>query len=390
MSESKALWPQPIPIIGVTGEYESGKTFFGLSVSPDPRRVRVYDIEMSADPYKSLGFDHVNVPQEMLKRHPKGYKPVDLWNWWLADVSNLEADRFDVILVDPVTDLERGLTDWVSLNPTHFGHTPGQYASMSGIMWGDVKDYWKMILTGRVATKCQTFVFVAHMGAEFDPATKKATGDRKPKGKETLMELASLYLQMERPKDARGARQKAPSAVVLKSRLNHLRMTDDGPDIRPALPPRLPAATPRAIRQYLLTPPDYDNLKAEERAPDRVMTDDERLKLQVAKAEAERDAAMARAATGQPAQSPPTAPPAPAPAQAAPAESPNNSPESFEANFEAGIAGAADESALAAVGEEVKVAFAKGWIRQPHRDRLAAKFKARQKEVRAAPADSKS
>jgi hypothetical protein len=279
----------------VTGEYESGKTWFGISISSDPKRVRVYDIEMSADSYKSLGFDHVAVPQTMLTKFPKGYSPLDLWLWWLDDVNNLEAGKYDVILVDPVTDLERGLTDWVQKNPGHFGHTSGQYSSMSGIMWGDVKDYWKLILTGRVATKCQTFVFVAHMGAEFDAGSKKPTGDRKPKGKETLMELASLYLQMERVKDKSGARPKVPSAKVLKSRLSHMRMTDDGPAIQPALPPRLPVATPKAIRAYMLNPPDYANLKPEEKDPERVMTDDERLKLQVTKAEAERDAAMLNA-----------------------------------------------------------------------------------------------
>lgn len=302
---SGSLWPQPIPILGVTGEYESGKTWFALSIAPDPKRVRVYDIEMSADSYKSLGFEHINVPQRMLEKFPHGYKPVDLWNWWLNDVNQLEAGKYDVILVDPVTDLERGLTDWVQANPSHFGHTSGQYSSMSGIMWGDVKDYWKLILTGRVATKCQTFAFVAHMGAEFDSSTKKPTGERKPKGKETLMELASLYLQMERPKDKSGARQKVPSAVVLKSRLNHMKMTADGPEIVPALPPRLPVATPKAVRTYMLNPPDYANLKAEERAPEKVMTDDDRLKLQVAKAEAERDTAVINAEKAARASTPP-------------------------------------------------------------------------------------
>jgi hypothetical protein len=253
---------------------------------------------MSLDSYTTLGFDHVQVPRLLLAKYPKGYTPLQLWEWWLNDVSNLAPDQFDVILVDPITDLERGLVDWVSNNPTHFGHTAGQYAKMSGIMWGDVKDYWKLLLTGRVATKCQTFAFVSHMGEVFDKASNKPTGERKAKGKDTLEEIASLYLQMERKKDRAGNRPAVPSAIVLKSRLSHIKMTENGPDIRPALPPRLPVATPAAIRQYMLAPPDYSNLAVEERAPDRVMTDDERLKLQVQKAEAERDLAMMRQAGG--------------------------------------------------------------------------------------------
>jgi hypothetical protein len=286
------LWPQPIPILGLTGEYASGKTWFGLSIAPDPKRVRVYDLEMSASPYVSLGFEHVNVPQELQAKFPKGAKAIDLWKWWLDDVTGLEAGKYDVIMVDPVTDLESGLTDWVEANPSYFGHTSKQYEMMSGIKWGDVKDHWKAILAGRVATKCQTFAFVAHMGSEFDKVTKKATGDRKPKGKETLMELATLYLQMERPKDKTGGRRGVPSAIVLKSRLNHLSMGADGPVLREALPPRLPVATPNAVREYMRNPPDLTNLKPEEKAPERVISEDERLRLRVAKAEAERDAAI--------------------------------------------------------------------------------------------------
>lgn len=311
------LWPQPIPILGLTGEYQSGKTWFGISISPDPRRLRVYDFELSAAPYRALGFDYVNVAEVMAQKYPRGAKPVDVWNWWLDDVSGLDVGRYDVILADPVTDLERGLTDWVTANPTFFGHTAGQYQSMSGIMWGDLKDYWKLILSSRVATKCQTFAFVAHLGDEFKG--KQHTGRRAPKGKDTLLELATLYLWLARDKNPDGSRPSAPAAEVLKSRLSHLGMGPDGPEIREALPPRLPVATPKAVRQYLLNPPDYANLKPEERAPERGMTADERLRLEVAKAEAERDAALARggvpAAVAAPA-------PRPTPASTAPAVEP--------------------------------------------------------------------
>lgn len=286
---SEQLWKIPIPILGLTGEHESGKSWFGISICRDPKRVRAYDLEMSLDSYASLGFDHVQVPRFLLTKYPKGYSPLQLWEWWLNDVSNLEAGKFDVILVDPITDLERGLTDWVQNNPTHFGHTSGQYAKMSGIMWGDVKDYWKLILTGRVATKCQTFAFTSHMGEVFNKGDNKPTGERKAKGKETLEEITTLYLQMERKKDKLGNRPTVPSAIVLKSRLSQMKMTETGPQIKPILPPRLPVATPNAVRHYMDTPADYSGLAISERAPDKVMTDDERLMLQVRKAEAERD-----------------------------------------------------------------------------------------------------
>jgi hypothetical protein len=61
--------------------------------------------------------------------------------------------------------------------------------------------------------------------------------------------------------------------------------------ITPALPPRLPRATPAAIREYQRTPPDYAKLKAEERAPEERLTDDERAELRARAAEAEAEAA---------------------------------------------------------------------------------------------------
>lgn len=362
------LWPQPIPILGLTGEYATGKTWFGISISPDPKRVRVYDLEMSATPYVSLGFDHVNVPKLLLEKYPKGYKPLDLWNWWLDDVSNLAPDKFDVIMVDPVTDLERGLTDWVQAHPQTFGHTPAQYTSMSGIMWGDVKDYWKSILAGRVATKCQTFVFVAHMGAEF--ADKKPTGDRKPKGKETLHELATLYLQMERAKDKTGGRRGIPAAIVLKSRLNHLSLTADGPVIREALPPRLPIATPKAVREYMVNPPDYTNLKDEEKAPDRVMTADERLRLEVTKAEAERDTAALNAEKE-----------AKATVKAEQAREVQADRAKAKAEFLKQIAEATTVEGVKAIGPNIRTALNEGRIGEQENAEILPAFKARKEEL---------
>ena len=36
MSDRKPLWPKSIEVIGGTGEYESGKTTFGLTICPGP------------------------------------------------------------------------------------------------------------------------------------------------------------------------------------------------------------------------------------------------------------------------------------------------------------------------------------------------------------------
>jgi hypothetical protein len=124
----------------------------------------------------------------------------------------------------------------------------------------------------------------------------RPTGKRKPKGKETLMELASLYLLMERKADDKGRMPTKPAATVLKSRLVHARFDPASGDLDmvPCLPPRLPEATPAAIRKYMENPPDYSKLKKDELVREDKMTSEERELIALQKAEAERDAAVRR------------------------------------------------------------------------------------------------
>lgn len=285
------LWPQPIPIIGVTGEYASGKTIFGLAISP--RETLAYDLEKSNESYLSFGFTRLDVPAELLRRYPKGYKPLQTFEWWRDHMRSISPGQYRVIMVDPASELENGIVEWVRNNPGYFGRTSAQYVKMSGLLWGDVKELWKSLLAD-LASRCETFVFAVHMGDVW--SGDRPTGKRKPKGKSTLMELASLYLHLERKPDAKGNVPAKPAAIVLKSRLAHTRISPEGDvEVIPALPPRLPVATPAAIRQYLLNPPDYAHLREEEQAPEQQLSEDDRAAVRLATAEAERDAELLRA-----------------------------------------------------------------------------------------------
>lgn len=287
-SASAPLWPQPIEVLGLTGEFASGKTLFGLTISPGPSTL-VYDMEKSSATYQSLGFERIDMPTEMLRAYPGGYKPIDTFNWWLAHVKSIPAGKFRVIMLDPVSEVETGLVDWVRANPSKFGKTAAQYVKMSGLLWGDVKEFWKSILSD-IASRCETFAFTSHMTNIW--RDDKPTGKRKAKGKETLMELATLYLNMERKANGKGELPAKPAAVILKSRLSTIKFDPGTGDttIVPTLPPRLPVATPFSIRQYMAAPPDYSKLTPEECAPDVTLTDDERAELAYATAAANRDA----------------------------------------------------------------------------------------------------
>lgn len=282
-----ALWPKnrKIEIIGLTGEYASGKTLFGLTI--DPARTIVYDTEKSSGSYEGLGFARVDIADDMLRRYPGGYKPIDTFNYWLSSIRMLKPGQYRVVMLDTASEIESGLCDWVRQNPATFGHTRKQYESMEGLFWGDVKEYWKSILSD-IAARCECFVFTSHMKAVW-AGSKPVPGKRAPKGKETLMELASLYLRMERKKDSHGRMPAKPSAIVLKERLAKASFdpVTGEVDIRPTLPPRLPEATPAAIRRYMETPANYDKLAKGERLEDEGLSADERLVLETQKAEAE-------------------------------------------------------------------------------------------------------
>jgi hypothetical protein len=300
MSDSvKPLWPKPIPIIGGTGEYESGKTLFGLTICPGPQ-TRYYDFEQSGASYNELGHERINVMAEMQKKYPHGYKPMDLFLWWLADVRQQEAGKYRVIVADPITDLERGLTDWVQANPGAFGHTAGQYAKMSGIMWGDVKDYQKSILAD-LSSRVETFYFTAHLGKEFEGNT--ATGKLRMKGKATLSELASLFLWFNRQPDKSGVKPNKPGAWVKKSRLLVVKsITDDDIEMVQVLPPKMAVCTPKTIREAFANPAGGREIDELERDKEAELTDDDRLKLQaeIARAENARSGGNDSAATTTP------------------------------------------------------------------------------------------
>ena len=294
------LWVnRRIPVIGVTGEIESGKTLFCLSIDPNcfgrdrsqPATTRHWDSEGSATTYADgLHFEHRNLAEIMLQEHPDGHKPIDLFLHWVADMRAIEPGRYRVLALDTVTEIEDGLVDWVRTHPEAFGHTRGQYQNMQGLMWGDVKAYWKRLLSETMA-RCETFVFASHMKAVWR-GSSTVPGQRQAKGKETLMELASLYMRLERsPEPNKAKAPRKPIGIVLKSRLANF---DPGSgETFPILPPRLPEATPDAIREYIKTPPDYTKLKKGEQAVAETMSDDERLAVEASIASDRAQAATA-------------------------------------------------------------------------------------------------
>jgi hypothetical protein len=276
-----------IPILGVAGEKGSGKSLFVSSI--DPAHTAMIDLEDSTASYNIPFAKRWNLYDEMAKKDGKVPKPIECFLWFRDLITDgIKPGEFTVLAVDPISDIEQGMVDWVQENPQYFGHTKAQYEKGGGIMWGDVKSYWKMLL-GIVSTKVETFAFTVHMGAVFK-GSQPVEGKRKPKGKETLTELASIFMLLERNPDENGKVPDKPSGRIAprpyKSRLAKTTISSDGDVVHvPLLPPMLSVATPKEIRRYILNPPDYAKLKKSEYAPPEKMSDEDKLLIEAEIAE---------------------------------------------------------------------------------------------------------
>jgi hypothetical protein len=292
-----------IEVFGATGEFATGKTILGLSIAPGVHpeghpfagkpRTLYLDLEKSGATYGGTGCLRIDVPAELAKAYGANYTAKQLAEWFNLLPSKLKPGQFDVIVVDPVNDIESGEVDVVKANPEAHGYTKNQFLASVGLLMAAMKAHWKKLLMG-YSNVCKCFFFTTHLRDEFKGG--KPSGKREPRGKETLAELASLYLWLERLPDEKGVVSDKPSAIVLKQRLADTRMNAAGElEIVNLMPPRIPVATVQAIRAYIANPPDYSKLAVAERVIEKPASEEELCQLRLATAEAQTMAATAQA-----------------------------------------------------------------------------------------------
>lgn len=289
--------PLEIPIIGLCGSKGSGKTLAGLTLCPE-ETIEI-GIEDSGVTYSLPLKKRFSMYREVTGKDGEIPKPAECWAWFEGIIKQIRTGdlKCRVLFVDPITDIQSGLVEYVKQNAAKFGRTANQYEKASGLLWADVKAYAKMLL-GTISTKC-TFMFTAHMGSVWANGAPVA-GKTKSKGMDTFYELASLYLYLTRDIDPQTGKQPgAPVAFCCpphgKSRLAHNILTPDGEhEIKPILPPRIENFTWKRLREYVATPPDYGKLKKSELAQAEVLSADDRLLLEHDRARMELEAAQLR------------------------------------------------------------------------------------------------
>jgi len=271
---SKLWYGYDIPVITVAGEAGAGKTLFGLTCGDD-RPVLVFDYEGSSASYEGiLNIKRLDVPTLLLEHYNGDYDSEDIYHHFSETIGKIREDYYSVVLIDTVSELEDAIAAFVKKNPGKFGYSSRQFDKLTGVMWGCMKAEWKKLIL-MLCMKCDTVVLTAHMREDYKNTVP--TGKRVPKGKDTILDLSSLYMVLDR-KTKSGSKEVPikPSGSVVKCRL----VMKDGGELKPVLPPRLPDATPDGIRKYLKEPADLMNLNPEEQAiSESTLTDDERLAL---------------------------------------------------------------------------------------------------------------
>lgn len=290
MNNFLSLWPLPVPeVVVVTGAPGAGKTTFAQTTGAVPQRTVIVDFEKSAvADAQMLPFKYLDVQAELSRLHPNGYGLLQLYSFVVSYLDNLPPGEQDVIVLDNASPLEDAIAAYVEAHPEPFGFSPKQFQLMSGLKWGAVKNLYAQLLT-RWVSKAKMIFVIVHLRDKFinnvpvkDPITQQIM--QEPKGKDTLEQLASLFLWLE---PGLGG---VPAARVLKSRIAK-KVWKDTPnphlEVIPVLPERLPVCTWAAIRDYMRNPADRLNPKPEERVSQRELSDDERLILKARLAETE-------------------------------------------------------------------------------------------------------
>lgn len=293
------MWPLPVPVLGVTGPVASGKTTFLLSINPYYELTKYWDFELSGVSHVATlpgfveGVNYFNVAKEMAKEFPDGHEDYELWRWWRQHIlEQCKPGDTKLALTDPISELEESLVSDIWKRPNHYNTTHNKLANATGLVWGIMKSEWKRVLSN-LAGRVETYGFSSHQAAVY-AGGKPVPGKKKPKGKETLWQLATIYMELNRKDE--GDEMAPPSAKMLKNRLSIIRPDALGnPLPHQVVPPFLKVAKPSVIRWYMKHPVGLrPKLAADEVLHKEETTELDKQEMELALLEARKEADQVR------------------------------------------------------------------------------------------------
>jgi len=314
-------------LVHVTGPVGVGKTTFAITAAP-PSRVLCLDWERSAAVFSEVHqypIVWLDVLGTFQSKHPEITEAwyLELYEHWHRILEDIPPRKYDVVVIDNIRYLGDAYEAYVRANHTKFGISSGQLQTMQALVWGPIRNLFRLDMHMLQAGRSIGLVIVtSHLQDDWS-AGRPLPGVQKPQGFRMTSEIATLALWL-RPQ----AGSRVPYAIVLKDRTGRIEwveskekapdylkpvIADMPPDsfpravVRPCLPRRLPEATWASIAYYLQHPADWQNP-----APGEVLSEQElhilrgtlpeeaRDALRLARLEAERQQAREEAAAAVP------------------------------------------------------------------------------------------
>lgn len=287
-----ALWPtnfanieiegqSPLSSIWIIGDPGVGKSTF-ITTIPAVKPL-VLDLEGS---YTTLRFlspmtriDLREKSREYLAK-AKGILEYSFFLAFMDELEKIKPGEYDVIAIDPFSDLYFGSFFYVQNHPEIFGKSAERYRGKEGVIaaWADAVTLWKDLVK-RLESLCQTVIFTSHVKDIYDKSTQTKTGIRDGRGA-NITNAVSLKLWLFGPNNADpdGNKPGSPKfkgrhwAWIEKSRLTQHAKSEGSkfPRIAPLLPAKLLPEVykdgsyqsyPELIYNYMAKPaPDYGDL----------------------------------------------------------------------------------------------------------------------------------
>ena len=225
----------PIGVFLIWGQKGAGKTIFGLTSPYKP--VLVLDTERSSYVYhtkKLFDFERMDCLD---------------WQAFAGAAKAIPEGKYGTVVVDTIGQAGQWISDY------QFKSAGKKGDSQSMMVWGEVRNMIRNLILSLMG-KAKILVLTSHARTDYQAARQRQV-KYEPRANPAFSELADVSVQLIREPN-----QRVPHGLIEER------------DRSMSLPPRVDPCTWEKLLGYLLEQPaDWENLKPEEMAPERLYID---------------------------------------------------------------------------------------------------------------------